>query len=90
MVCDQSPSGRLAIIADGERYVAALTRAEVAADLPAQQPALEIAHPLATISPEAPAAIGRDVVFAADVRRVPVVDRDGRFYGVLTVTSDRQ
>ncbi|HEV2058227.1 MAG TPA: CBS domain-containing protein [Solirubrobacteraceae bacterium] len=85
-----SASRRLAVIADDGRYVAALTPAALGEDMPAQQPALEVARGLPTISPDAPAAVGRDLVFAADARRVPVVDRDGRFHGVLAVTSDLQ
>ena len=85
-----SASRRLAVIADDARYAAALTPRDLDERMPAQQPALEVARDLATITPDAPAATGRDLVFAADARRVPVVDRDGRFHGVLAVTTDLQ
>lgn len=38
--------------------------------------------------PGLPAADGRDLVLASDVRRIPVVDGEARFLGVLAVTSD--
>jgi hypothetical protein len=37
-----------------------------------------------------PAAAGRDIAIATDAGRVPVVDDQPRFLGVLAVTSDLQ
>jgi CBS domain-containing protein len=85
-----SASRRLAVIADGDRYAAALTPADVAAASRADQPALEIAPVHATVAPQMPAVTGRDLALAAASRRIPVVDDDGRFLGVLALTSDLQ
>ena len=85
-----SASRRLAVIADGGRYMAALTPADVgeAAGVPSDGPAVEAARVRPTISPALPAATGRDLIVATDARRIPVVDEEGHFHGVLAVTSD--
>lgn len=83
-----SPSRRLALIADCGRYVGSLTRADVADAGDVDRPARAIASPGLTVRPTAPAASGRDLVLQTEVRRVPVVDRDGFLVGVLALTSD--
>lgn len=81
-----SASRRLAVIADDGRYAGSLTPVDVGA--PADTPALERARPHATVAPEVPAVIGRDLALASEARRVPVVDAEGHFLGVLALTTD--
>lgn len=83
-------SRRLAVIADDGRYAGALTPGVVGADVPGDQPALAVARAHATVAPEVPAVTGRDLALASQARRVPVVDSEGRFHGVLALTSDLQ
>jgi CBS domain-containing protein len=85
-----SQSRRLAVIADDVRYAASLTPSDLAAGEPADLPAVDVARHRKVISPDMPAATGRDLVVAADGRRLPVVDADGRLRGVLAVTNDLQ
>jgi CBS domain-containing protein len=85
-----STSRRMAFIADGERYVGSLTRDDVEGDLDPSAPAAQAAHPGPTVLPEAPASEGEQLALRTDARRVPVVDRDGRLLGVVSVTEDRQ
>ena len=83
-----SASRRLAVLADGDRYAGALTPADAGGDAADEVPALEVAPDRPTITPDLPAADGRDLAFASDARRIPVVDDGGRFHGVLAVTQD--
>jgi CBS-domain-containing membrane protein len=85
-----SPSRRLALIADGGRYVGALTPADVGPDVPSDRLASMVARPGATLAPETSAAAGRDEVLRAGARRVPVVDADGTLLGVLAITTDER
>lgn len=84
-----SESRRLAVIADDGRYAGAVTPDDVAGGA-ADQPALELARPQPTVAPEVAAVTGRDLAIASDARRVPVVDDEGRFLGVLALTKDLQ
>lgn len=83
-----SASRRLAVIADDGRYAGSLTPGDVGAGAPADTPALGRARPHATVAPEVPAVIGRDLALASEARRVPVVDAEGHFLGVLALTTD--
>jgi CBS domain-containing protein len=85
-----SPSRRLAVLAADGTYAAALTPADVASEGRDDQPALEVARDRPTLAPEAPALEGRDLAIGSDARRIPVVDAQGRFHGVPTVTNDLQ
>jgi CBS domain-containing protein len=85
-----STSRRQAFVADGERYVGSLTPADVAQDVDAARPAVEVAQAGPTVAPEAPATTGRDLALLTETRRVPVVDADGRLLGVVAVTGDLQ
>lgn len=83
-----SASRRLAVIADDGRYAAALTPADVTVAERDDQPAVDIAPVHATIAPHLPAVTGRDLALATEARRIAVVDDDGRFLGVLALTTD--
>lgn len=85
---EESAGRRLAFIADGERYVGSLTPDDVADAADSDRPAAEVAHDGPTVSPDAPATIGRDLALLTDARRVPVVDDAGRLLGVVAVTGD--
>jgi CBS domain-containing protein len=82
-----STSRRLAFVADDDVYVGSLTPEHVAAGDPGRL-AAEVADPGPTVSPDDPAASGRDLALRTDARRVPVVDDDGRLLGVVAVTGD--
>ena len=83
-----SASRRLAVLTDAGRYAGALTPADADTGAAGDAPALGVARDRPTIAPGAPAADGRDLALASDARRIPVVGADGRFHGVLAVTSD--
>jgi len=83
-------SRRLALVADGERYVGSLTRKDAEGASDADRPVGELARHGRTVRPGETAASGRDQVLATGARRVPVVDRDGRLRGVLAVTTDKR
>jgi CBS domain-containing protein len=85
-----SQSRRLAVIAHDGQYAASFTPSDLAAGDPADRTALDVAPNRNVISPDMPAANGRDLVVVADGRRLPVVDGDGRLRGVLAVTNDLQ
>lgn len=85
-----STSRRLAFVADGDRYVGSLSPDDVGDGVADDRPAREVARGGPTVSPQAPAATGRDVALLSDARRVPVVDGEGRLLGVVAVTGDMQ
>ena len=81
-----STSRRMAFLADDERYVGSLSRD----DVDPSAPAAGVAHAGPTVLPDAPASEGEELALRTGARRVPVVDRDGRLLGVVSVTEDRQ
>jgi CBS-domain-containing membrane protein len=83
-----SSSRRMAVLADDGRYAGSLTPADVGGDLDASRPAVDVAKDGPTIAPDAPARAGEELALLTDSRRVPVVDRDGRLLGILSVTGD--
>jgi CBS domain-containing protein len=83
-----STSRRMAVLADGGRYAGSLTPADLDGDVDAARPAAEVAHDGPTVLPDAPASEGEQLALRTDARRVPVVDRDGRLLGVVSVTED--
>ena len=85
-----STSRRLAVLADGGRYLGALTPADLDGDVDPAAPALRRVPLQATVAPGDPAATARDVALAAETRRVPVVADDGAFVGIVSVNSSRE
>ncbi len=83
-----SASRRMAVLAHDGRYVGSLTPAHVSGDVDAERPAAEVAQRGPTIAPDAPASAGEKLALLTDARRVPVVDRDGRLLGIVSVTAD--
>ena len=86
-----STSRRMAFLADDERYVGSLSRDDVDGDLdPARARGRVSPTPGRPSLPDAPASEGEQLALRTDARRVPVVDRDGRLLGVVSVTEDLQ
>ena len=85
-----STSRRMAFLADDDRYAGSLTPEQVAGDLDPTRPATEVAQLGPTVAPDAPATRGEEVALQSAARRAPVVDRDGRLLGVVSVTTDLQ
>lgn len=85
-----SPSRRQAFVADEGRYAGSLTPTDVADAPDPSRPALDVAQAGPTVSPESPAATGRDLALLTEARRVPVVDDAGQLLGVVAVTGDLQ
>jgi CBS domain-containing protein len=83
-----STSRRMAFLADGERYAGSISREHVTDDLDPARPATDVAQHGPTVLPDAPASRGQELALQTAARRVPVVDRDGRLLGVVSVTSD--
>jgi len=76
------------VVAEDGRYVGSLTPDRLAAESDPARPAAQIADPHPTISPDAPAATGRDMALLTEARRVAVVDDAGKLVGVVAVTGD--
>jgi Mg/Co/Ni transporter MgtE len=85
----ESANRRMALLADGERYVGRL-RLEDLADADPARAAAELAQTGPTVAPDEPAARGEELALQTDARRVPVVDRDGRLLGIVAITTDLQ
>jgi CBS domain-containing protein len=83
-----SDSRRMAFLADGPRYAGSIPRERVPADVDPARLAVEIALDGPTVPPEDSAVHASEVALQTDARRVPVVDRDGRLLGVVSVTHD--
>lgn len=80
-----STSRRLAVFADGDRYLGALTPETLADDADPATPAADLATREPTIDPAASAAAARDLALAQPSRRLPVVDAAGRLLGVVAI-----
>jgi CBS domain-containing protein len=80
-----SASRRLAVLADDGRYVGALTPADLEAAADASLPVGEVAAARAIVAPDAPATLAQELAAGSDTRRVPVVDHDGRYLGIVSL-----
>ena len=80
-----SGSRRLAILVEGERYVASIPGAEVPADADPGQRAVDLAIEVPTIGPDASAEEARDLALSLPTRRVPVVDDAGALLGIVAI-----
>jgi CBS domain-containing protein len=85
----ESAHRRMALLADGERYVGSLRLEDLTEADPARA-AAELARTGPTVGPDEPAARGEELALQTDARRVPVVDRDGRLLGIVAITTDLQ
>jgi CBS domain-containing protein len=84
-----SESHNMALLADDDRYVASLVADDLADADPAAR-AADLAREWPTVAPEEPASRGEELALGTGVRRVPVVDRDGRLVGIVAITTDLQ
>ena len=84
----ESSQRKLAVLAEGSRYVGSVARADVDGDLDPLRPAAELASPGPTVGPEAPAQTAHELAITTPALRVPVVDRDGTLVGVVGITDD--
>ena len=81
---------RMAFLSDGGRYAGSLVREDLDGTIDPLAPATRHARQGPTVDADAPARLGYEIATSTDARRVPVVDRDGTFLGVLSVTEDLQ
>jgi CBS domain-containing protein len=84
----ESTHRRMAFLSDRGHYAGSLTPADVGGNLDRSRPAVEVARHGPTVAPDAPASAGSKLALATNARRVPVVDREGRLLGVVSVTDD--
>lgn len=80
-----STSRRLAIVARDGHYLAALTPRDLDGAGDPAGPAVAAAPPRPTIGPDDSAERARELAAASDTRRVPVVDDDGRYLGIVSL-----
>lgn len=83
-----SASRRVALLAEGERYVGSIPAADLPADVDPATPAAAHAVPGPTVSPRAPAVHARELALAHPTRRLPVVDDSGALVGIIAVSKD--
>jgi CBS domain-containing protein len=83
-----SDSRKMALLADGDRYIGSLFPEDLAGD--PEQPAADLARPGPTVAPGDPASRGEELALSTPARRVPVVDHDGRLLGIVAITTDLQ
>jgi CBS domain-containing protein len=85
----ESSSHKLAVVADGERFVGSLTASSIPDDAPDDARAADFASAEPTVAPDEPAARARDLALSEPSQRLPVVDGDGVLVGVVAITTDR-
>ena len=84
-----SASHRLALLAEGDRYVCSIPAMDLAAEIDATDPAVVHAVPGPTIRPQASAVEARELALSHPTRRVPVVDENGTLVGIVAVNHQR-
>lgn len=84
-----STSRRLALLADGERYVGSIAAADLPAGIDPAAPAAALAVPGPTVRPDAAAPEARELARQHSTRRLPVVDDNGALVGIIAVNEQR-
>lgn len=84
-----SASRRLALLAEGDRYVCSIPVMELPAEIDATDPAAVHAVPGPTIRPQASAVEARELALAHPSRRVPMVDENGALVGIVAINHQR-
>ena len=84
-----SPSRRLAVLVEGDRYVGSVTAGAIPDEAGAELPASAIAERGPVVSPETDAAAARDIAMQQPSRRLPVVDADGLLVGVIAIDATK-
>jgi CBS-domain-containing membrane protein len=80
-----SASRRLALLADGARYVGSVAATAITDDLDAAAAATDYAAREPTVDPQAAATHARDVALDDPTRRLPVVDDTGTLVGIVAI-----
>ena len=78
-----SPRKRVLVIADGTRYLGAVTRESVEGRGDDETLDGALAPAVPTMDPSDPSARVPELVAAAGLTRIPVVDGDGRLHGLV-------
>jgi CBS domain-containing protein len=86
---DGSSSHKLALVVDGDRYVGAVTPADIPSEAPDSASAAEYARRGRTVPPDTPAAEARDLALDEPTARLPVVGEDDTLVGVVAITGRR-
>jgi CBS domain-containing protein len=84
-----SASRRLALLADGERYIGSISAEDLPAGIDSDGPAVVLAVPGPTVRPRASAADARELARGHPTRRLPVVDDGGALVGIIAVNEQR-
>jgi Mg/Co/Ni transporter MgtE len=84
----ESASHKLALIADGERYVGAVSP-DALGDAADHVPAAELAEAEPVVRPDTPAAEAEAAALAQESARLPVVDAGGRLLGIVAINDAR-
>jgi predicted transcriptional regulator len=84
-----SSSRRLAVIVDGDRYVGAIAREDIADGVDAGTRAADFARREPVIDASRSGREARDAALESPTARLPVVDRHGVLVGVVALNHDR-
>lgn len=84
-----SASHRLALLAEGERYVCSIPAMDLPIEIDATDPAVGHAVPGPTVRPQASAVEARELALGHPSRRVPVVDENGALIGIVAINRQR-
>jgi CBS-domain-containing membrane protein len=84
-----SASRRLALLADGERYIGSISAEDLPARIDPGELAAALAVPGSTVGPRASAADARELARGHSTRRLPVVDESGALVGIIAVNEQR-
>jgi CBS domain-containing protein len=84
-----SASRRVALLAEGERYIGSIPATGLPNDIDPTAPAAVHAVPEPTVPPPAPAVHARELALEHPTRRLPVVDDSGALVGIIAISKDR-
>lgn len=84
----ESSSRRVALLADGERYLGSIPATGLPPDVDPARLAAAYAVTGPTVGPQSSAVQARELALAHPTRRVPVVDDSGALVGIVAVTND--
>ena len=84
-----SASRRVALLAEGNRYLGLIPASDLPADIDPTGSAAVLAVPGPTVRPQAPAVHARELALEHPTRRVPVVDDTGTLVGIIAVNEQR-
>ena len=79
----ENPRVRLLLVAEGDRFLGAVTRAHVGDGVPGDAPRGELAAEAALVGPDEPVARVVELLDADESDRLPVVASDGTLVGLI-------